>query len=137
MSFGHLKLDNGENYPKITLVKSREAGCVAIGETHVFKIWKNTSDGAQKALDDYLHVKKFDVSMAKINPERVLVGTLVVDQATLDSLLKGKGFSLETRIGCLKMENITEGKFFCNYPSLEVRFSTPIGTLLKPCKKQE
>ena len=35
----------GENYPGIRLVSSKEAGCVAIGDNNVFKIWKKDSEG--------------------------------------------------------------------------------------------
>lgn len=35
----------GENYPGIRLVASKEAGCVAIGDNNVFKIWKMDSEG--------------------------------------------------------------------------------------------
>ena len=35
----------GENYPGIRLVASKEAGCVAIGDNNVFKIWKKDSEG--------------------------------------------------------------------------------------------
>ena len=35
----------GENYPGIRLVASKEAGCVAIGDSNVFKIWKKDSEG--------------------------------------------------------------------------------------------
>ena len=107
---------------KIRLVTSREAGCVAIGDNNVFKIWRRNSPGPQNALDAYLHVKDLttccvatqgiDVEMVRINPERVVNGTLQVDQATLDSVLNGKGFDLTTNIGCLKMEKISEGTSF-------------------------
>ena len=105
----------GVIYLGIKLVASKEAGCVAIGDTNVFIIWRRNSNGPQNALNAYLNVKnlpEIGVEMAKINPERVLIGTLQVDQATLDSVLNGKGFNLTTDIGCLKMEKIAEGTSF-------------------------
>ena len=47
----------------------------------LLKIWKRNSPGPQNALDAYLHVKNLttqgiDVEMVRINPERVVNGTL-------------------------------------------------------------
>ena len=49
----------GENYPGIRLVSSKEAGCVAIGDNNVFKIWKKDSEG--KAIETDLILLNVDI----------------------------------------------------------------------------
>ena len=113
----NLRVD-GVDYPRVRLVTSREAGCVAIGDTHVFKIWKKHAkqQGPQDALEAYKYVKNLtdiEVEMVKINPEEPLLGNLQVDQATLNDVIppKKKGFALNQDIICLKMEKIPQTSF--------------------------
>ena len=49
----------GENYPGIRLVASKEAGCVAIGDNNVFKIWKKDSEG--KAIETSMIILTVEV----------------------------------------------------------------------------
>ena len=55
----------GENYPGIRLVSSKEAGCVAIGDNNVFKIWKKDSEG--KAIETGIILLTVDIKKKELH----------------------------------------------------------------------